>query len=519
MQTPTRTVDIAIIGAGTAGQFAFKQARKTHANVVIIDNGLWTTTCTTVGCMPSKLLVAAAHRASIAQHSAQFGVTGDIHIDGKAVMIRVQRERDYFTQVILDKVNEWGDDEAIEGIASLMGKDDTGQLLIKVTHASGEQLIAAKSLIIATGSQPVVPEEWQGLGERVLTSDTIFELPDLPKRLAVIGAGAIGLELAQAMAKLGVAVTLLNRQHKIGGISDDVINELAIDILSNHATTPNLTFELGVAIDDLAVSQDGQHLTIRYHANQADNEQSEQSEQPQQTLTVDYVLLAIGRKTYLAELGIETMGVTLDKKGSPQQLDPVTGQIADTPIFVVGDASAVRPLMHVASEQGYNAGTLAGNLAGKLAGNLASQWVEKTPEQATDNNLATSAQHPQRVPLSITFTDPNIAQIGQTLSELTALQSQKKLDFVIGKASFFTQGRSRVMGVNAGQLNVYADKATGKILGAALIAPDGEYLAHLFALAIQNNLTVEQFLAMPFYHPTIVEGVRTALYEVKNQLA
>ncbi len=495
MQTPSRTVDVAIIGAGTAGQAAFKQARKTHDNVVIINNGFWTTTCATVGCMPSKLLIAAAHRASIAKHSAAFGVTGDITIDGKTVMARVQRERNYFTQVILDEVNAWDDDKAIDGIATFVGKDEAGQILIKVTHTSDEQLIAAKSVIIATGSQPIVPKEWQGLGERVLTSDTIFELPDLPKRLAVIGAGAIGLELAQAMAKLGVAVTLLNRQRKIGGISDAVINNLAIDILGNYSTTPNLTFVLGAAIDDLALSQDGQHLTIRYHANQAD---SEQSEQPQQTLTVDYVLLAIGRKTYLAELGIENIGIVLDEKGKPLQLDPVTGQIADTAIFVVGDANTVRPLMHVASDQGYNAGRLAGQLEGHKTQNMA--------------KLA------DRVPLSITFTDPNIAQIGQTLPELTILQDQGQLTFVTGKASFFSQGRSRVMGVNAGQLNVYADKVTGKILGAALIAPDGEYIAHLFALAIQNHLTVQQFLDMPFYHPTIVEGVRTALYDVRQQL-
>lgn len=478
MQTPSRQVDVAVIGAGTAGQVAFKKVLKTHDNAVIINNGFWTTTCATVGCMPSKLLIAAAHRASCAMHSAEFGITGHIQVDGKAVMARVQRERDRFASFITQQVQQWDEHKAIDGVAKLVGKDDQGHVLIAVN----DELISAKSVIIATGSTPFVPTEWQTLGDKVLTSDSVFELTDLPKTLAVIGTGAIGLEIAQAMAKLGVNVKLFNRQAKLSNIADPALNAIAIDVLTNNLNTPSLQMLLNVKIDGLSLTDDDQ-IRVDYH----------DADSTAQCYTAERVLLAIGRKSYLAALGVDNIGVVLDDAGKPQDVDSKTGQVGNSHVYIIGDANGIMPLMHVASDQGFNAGSV-------VCGDISTELVI------------------ERVPMSITFTDPNICQVGETLTQLTAKQDKGELRFVTGQVSFTNQGRSRVMGVNAGQLHIYACQATGKILGAAMVAPDGEYLAHLLALAIDNGLTAKKMLEMPFYHPTIVEGLRTCLRDVEHQL-
>ena len=487
MQTPTCQVAITVIGAGTAGQAAFKRVLKTHDQVLVINSGIWTTTCATVGCMPSKLLIAAAERASIAQYSAEFGVTGGITIDGKAVMARVRRERDYFTQFITKEVENWDKQKTIDGVAHIVGKDEQERILIAVN----DELVATQQLIIATGSTPIVLDEWADANERILTSDSIFEQNDLPKRLAVIGTGAIGLELAQAMAKLGVEVTIFNRQAKIAGIVDETLNSVAIDVLANNPTTPNLTMHLNTQIKALYLTDDSQQITVNYQDSTGSHQ-----------YTADYVLLAIGRKTHLAKLGVEKIGIALDKRGNPINIDPTTGKIHNSPVFIIGDANGITPLMHIASDEGYN--------AGNIASNLIDNRVERLPDTGSTYIPV------NRVFMAVTFTHPNIAQVGYNLTQLNEAKANGKLDFVVGMVSFARQGRSRIMGVNAGQLHIYADKHTGKILGSAMIAPDGEYLAHILALAIEQNMTVEALLRMPFYHPTIVEGLRTALQNTKH---
>src|SRR5699024_3158644 len=173
----SRHVDVAIIGAGTAGQNAFNQASKATDNVVIINDGFWTTTCATVGCMPSKLLIAAANRAHEAKDSVAFGVHADVKIDGQQVMARVQSERNRFAGFVKQQVESWSEDKKISGRAYINKEG-----IIEVNN----ERIKADKIIIATGSTPFIPDGWtEALGGRLLTSDTIFELTDLPNSMAV----------------------------------------------------------------------------------------------------------------------------------------------------------------------------------------------------------------------------------------------------------------------------------------------------------------------------------------------
>lgn len=464
--TASRHVAVAIIGAGTAGQNAFRQAQKTTENIVIINDGFWTTTCATVGCMPSKLLIAAAERAHDAKHSEAFGITNDVHIDGKQVMKRVQNERDYFTQNIQKRVEDWDASKKIEGKAWI---NHDG--IIEVNH----EKIKADKVIIATGSSPFVPEGWSdNLKDKLLTSDSVFELTDLPKSLAVIGAGAIGLELAQAFSRLGVAVTLFNQKSQVGSLIDEAINHKAIDCFSSE-----LTLQLGSKITEVGIDPDDSAVV-----------QFDDHDGHLQSWRGDFVLVATGRRNHLKALGIENLGVKLDDKERPIDLNINTGQIGELEVYVIGDANAHLPLLHVASDEGFSAGSAV-----------------------CRNNFGAYIRAPA-IPMSIIFTAPQIANVGKSLTDI----KNANLNFVIGKVSFDNQGRSRIMGVNCGLLHIYACKETDRILGASMVAPDAEYLVHILAIAITNQLSVKQLLDAPFYHPTILEGLRTALRDIQSQM-
>ena len=470
--TITRHVDVAVIGAGTAGQNAFRQASKTTKNIVIINDGFWTTTCATIGCMPSKLLIAAANRAHEAKYSDKFGIHSDVRVDGKQVMARIQAERNHFANGVKKQVESWPDDKKISGRAHI-NKDK----LIEVN----DEVIKADKIIIATGSSPFIPNDWEEkLGDTLLTSDILFELSDLPDSLAVIGAGAIGLEIAQAMTRLGVAVTLFNQANRVGGLKDDVINQKAIECLS-----ADLEMQLDSHIKNVGTKTDTNDQLAAFieYKDQNNHDGLWQG---------DRVLVATGRRNNIKTLGVEHLGVTLDDKNRPQALDINTGQIGELPVYIVGDANTHIPLLHVASDEGFSAGS-----------------------EVCENNTNAYIR-PPATPFSIIFSEPQIMTVGKSLPDIEA---DPTLNYVIGEVSFDNQGRSRIMGVNCGLLHIYGCKDTDKILGASMVGPDAEYIGHILAVAITNELSIKGLLDTPFYHPTILEGLRTALRDVQEKMS
>lgn len=500
---PIRHVDAAVIGAGTAGHNAYRQISKATDNVVIINEGIWSTTCTTMGCMPSKLLIAAAERAHHANHSNEFGIEGEARINGQQVMQRVQKERDRFAGFALDNVENWDENNKIYGRAFF---NESG--LIEAHTATGEvQLFKADHIVIATGSNPFVPEGWKdALGETLLTSDTIFELPDLPKSMAVIGAGAIGLELAQAMNRLGVDVVMFNRTKRVGGLSDEAVNKKAIKCFSS-----DLDMRLGSSIDSVSCDKSSTpHIaTINYT----------DCEGKAQTWQGEKVLVATGRRNSLHMLGLEYVGIELDDKNKPKYLDKTTGQIKDTNIYIVGDANAYMPILHVSSNEGYLAGKeIALKVSGKADKISVSEAIAKDPDSKEDSDFLTDIT-PEKsktaaTAMTVTFSSPQIMNIGKSLKTI----KDENLPHVIGEVSFDNQGRSRIMGVNCGLLRIYACPKTSLVLGASMVGPDAEYMAHILATAVTNEVTIDGLLASPFYHPTILEGLRTALRDTVGKI-
>jgi dihydrolipoamide dehydrogenase len=455
--------DVAIIGAGSAGLSAYRAVKAAGASAILIEGGAHGTTCARVGCMPSKLLIAAADAAYHATHADAFGVhiDGAVRIDGREVMARVKRERDRFVGFVVAGVDAMPDADKLIGYARFI--DDN---LLQV----GEHTrVHAKSVVIATGSSPVMPAMYRALGDRAVINDDVFAWDDLPKRVAVIGAGVIGLELGQALARLGVRVSVLGARGRVGPLSDPDVRGYAERVFAEA-----LHFEPRAQVE--AALREGDEVRLRYVSGAGELIED----------TFDYVLVAAGRKPNVGGLGLHDTSLALDDDGSPLH-DALTLQAGTHPVFIAGDANGVLPLLHEAADEGRAAGTNAARYPHVVA-------VER------------------RAPIAIAFTDPGIAMVGARYVDL------KQGTFVTGEVSFEDQGRSRVMLRNRGLMHVYVDRASRRFVGAEWIGPDAEHIAHLLAWALQMTLTVDEMLRMPFYHPVVEEGLRTALRDAVGKL-
>ncbi|WP_270173675.1 dihydrolipoyl dehydrogenase [Diaphorobacter sp. ED-3] len=449
----SQPLDVIILGAGSAGLAALREVRKRTDHWRIVNDGPWGTTCARVGCMPSKMLIEAANAYHARRALHTFGIEGAdaLRVDLPAVLRRVRALRDDFVAGTLAATD--AGERAISGHARLLDAQRV--------EVNG-QVHTARRIIIATGSRPIVPEDWLAFGDRILTTDTLFEQPTLGPRVAVIGLGPLGVEIAQALARLGVEVMAFATGKSVAGLSDPAIND---------ALLARLKDEFIVNVGDKA------ELREVAGGIQVTNGSA--------TVVVDQVVAAMGRRPNLEHLGLDTLGVELDDKGRPP-IDPCTLQVGDLPVFIAGDADGDRPLLHEAADEGHIAGLNA---------------LAPTPRGFA-----------RRTPLAITFSQPQAAVVGQRHADLPEGQ------WVGGTVDFARQGRARVAQCNHGRLNVYAEHGSGRLLGAELCAPAGEHMAHLLALAVEQRLTVHDLLRMPFYHPVLEEGLRTALRDAASRL-
>lgn len=460
----TLRVDVAVIGAGTAGLAAYRAARARGARAAIVEAGPYGTTCARVGCMPSKLLIAAAEASHAIDAAPAFGVhvEGAKRIDGREVMGRVKRERDRFVGFVLKGVEGIPPEDRVVGRARFTGRD--------TLDVDGHTRIEAKSVVIATGSSPSVPALLKAAGDRLVVNDDVFSWDDLPASVVVFGPGVIGLELGQALARLGVRVAVLGRGGRVGPLTDPVVRDAFLAAISTELyVDPDAHVE--------RVTRVGDEVEVAYRALDGSPRVERFS----------YLLAATGRRPNIDGLGLESLGIALDATGVPVH-DTKTLRIDGTNIFIAGDAANDIPLLHEAADEGRIAGHNAADPAGTAPGH-------------------------RRAPLSAVFTDPQVAIVGSGFAKLAPGT------FEAGEVSFADQGRSRVILKNRGHLRVYADRATGRFLGAEMAGPAAEHIGHLLAWALANRMTVASMLEMPFYHPVVEEGLRTALRDLEAKLA
>ncbi len=450
------TVEVAVIGAGTAGLAAYRSSVVAGKRTVLIEGGPYGTTCARVGCMPSKLLIAAAEAAHAPARWDAFGLRleGRVRVDGAAVMARLKRERDRFVGFVLDGVEAIPERDRLRGHARFL--DD------RTLAVDGGPRVRFERVVIATGSSPAVPPFLRPLGDRLVVNDDVFDWDDLPGSVAVFGPGVIGLEVGQALHRLGVRVLMFGRLGHLAHFTDPDIRAYAVRTFGNE-------FALDVDADVRTVERVPEGARLTYRGADGGLE----------TTVVDKVIAATGRTANVGDLGLENTTLELGALGIPV-FDRATMQCGHHPVFIAGDANAELPLLHEAADEG------------RIAGHNAARFPHVEPGL-------------RRTPLAVVFSDPQLAIVGTRFADL------EPGSFVTGAVSFEDQGRSRVMLRNAGLLHVYADLVSGRLVGAEMIGPDVEHLAHLVAWAIQARFTLFQALEMPFYHPVVEEGLRTAL--------
>jgi dihydrolipoamide dehydrogenase len=454
-----RKVDVAIIGAGSAGLSARREVAKKTDNWVVIDDGILGTTCARVGCMPSKVLIQSANDFARRDKFEVQGISGadKLSIDVDKTMEHVRSLRDRFVRGVSSGMSSWMNDE------TLIRK--RAKFIDQNTLDLGDEIIWAREIIIATGSTPAIPGMLADHKKFLLTTDVLFEQKNIPKNIAVVGLGVIGIEIGQALSNLGINVLGIARREMIAGVCDPEILDYVIKKFSEQM---NLSYTGLKSVEEI----DG-----KLHIKTGDKE-----------IIADKVLVTTGRKPNLKNLNLECLDIPLDYDGVPKY-SKTTFQVEGVPnIYIPGDVNGDKPILHEASDEG------------KIAGY---------------NSVREKKIHFQtRTPLEITFCDPNIASTGLKVSEM----KEQGIDFQEGKVSFEGQGRSIVKLKEIGMLKVYGETKTGKILGAEMFGPDTEHIAHLMSWAIGMNLTVNKVLSLPFYHPVIEEGLRTALRDLREKV-
>jgi len=448
------TTDIAVIGAGTAGSTAFREITRAGRDAVWIDHGPLGTTCARVGCMPSKAVLHAAHEWSLLRELSGGSAAGS---SADALWARARATRDALAQGAAQRTRALAGERLLLGAARFTGP---GELDVQ------GQRVRARAFVVATGSRPVVPPALAALGDRLLTTDSLFELERLPRSIGIVGLGAIGLEMGLALSRLGVRVVGGDLLDSVAGIVDPAVRERALQRFGRE-----LPMWLGRAMEAQATAEG-----VRVSAG-------ERSE------TVEMVLAALGRRPNVERLELAQAGVAMDAKGRPQ-VDAATLRAGATSVFLAGDVHPERPLMHEAADEGVIAAR--GALA-LLEG--------RTP-----------AVEPRRVPLAIVFSDPDVAAVGVPFDRLPADST------VVGTAQGAGNGRSRILGATDSLVRLYAERGSGTLVGASLIATHGEHLAHLLAWAIQRRESASSLLEMPYYHPSVEEMLQSALKDIASQL-
>lgn len=462
--------DVIVIGCGTGGSKAAATAHRLGARVLAIDGadelgGL----CILRGCMPTKTLLETAHRLHEIRDARRFGIrVAPPELDFAAHMERMRHLVRRFQRAKVGGIERAGyalarghvrfvDAHTVEGTR--------GEL-------AGQRL-SARAFVLAVGSRarafplPVPP------GVRLVDSDAMFELEAPPARALVVGGGAVGLEFAQWLARIGSRVVLVSRSPLLHALDPEVGAELS------RALARELELCLPAEPTRLEPLADG---AVRVTCRRPDGQETVHE--------VDLILNATGRVPAYDGLNLAATGASFDRDA----IDLSFRLQASAPhLFVAGDATGGRELLHEANLEGEVAGRNAAHVAlGGAVGELA-RYDTGTPD------------------LEVIFTDPPVATVGATPLELRA----RGASFVEATKRFPEQGRGIVVGAEHGFVRIVAEPGGGALLGCQLIGPRADDLIHIPAAVLRLRGTVRQMYRIPWYHPTLAE----AFIEVCRELA
>jgi dihydrolipoamide dehydrogenase len=455
------TFDLVVIGAGPGGYVAAIRAAQLGMKVAVVEKReTFGGTCLNVGCIPSKALLQSSHLFEQAGHElAVHGIElGAPKLDFAQLMKRKNDVVDATTKGVAflfkkNKITPFQGTGRIETASSVAVLGEDGAV---------KETLSTRSILIASGSE-VTPLPGVTIDEKKIVSSTgALELSEVPKRLVVVGAGIIGLELGSVWRRLGSEVTVIEFLDRITpGVDDEVTKHL-----QRALTKQGLKFQLSSKVTKAEPSTDGVTLTIEPAKGGA-----------AETMEADIVLVSIGRRPYVEGLGLDKVGVKLSPDGRIE-VDPHF-QTSVPGIYAIGDAIDGPMLAHKASEDGVACvETLAGQ-KGHVNWDL--------------------------VP-SIIYTQPEVAWVGKTEEELKAAG----IAYTVGKYPFTADPRSRANAATEGFVKVLADKATDQVLGVHIIGAEAGTMIAEAAMAMEFSASAEDIGRVCHAHPTVNEAMKEA---------
>ncbi|MES0813048.1 dihydrolipoyl dehydrogenase [Roseibium sp. SCPC15] len=449
--------DLVVIGGGPGGYVAAIRAAQLGLSVACVEGrGSLGGTCLNVGCIPSKaLLTSSAKYAELSHLSAHgIGVEGT-SLDLGAMMGRKDKVVGDLTKGIAFLFKKNGV-ELVEGWASI---PEAGQ--VRVATGDGETMLAAKNILIATGSEPTPLPGIEIDETDVLSSTGALALSEVPQHLAVIGAGVIGLELGQVWSRLGAKVTVVEYLDRILPGIDGEIAKLAQRALSKRG----LKFQLGRKVTGIERGADGLTLSLERVGKDV-----------AETLEADKVLVAIGRRPVTRGLGLDSLGVKVNGRGFIDVDDAFQTSVPG--IYAIGDCVPGPMLAHKAEEDGVACVEM-------LAGEHGHVDYNTVP--------------------GVVYTDPEVASVGVTEEAL----KEAGTEYISGKFNFMANSRARSTGETDGAVKVLASPG-GKLLGAHICGAHGGDLIAELVLAMTKGATVEEVARTCHAHPAMGEAVKEA---------
>jgi dihydrolipoamide dehydrogenase len=460
--------DLVVIGGGPAGYVAAIRGAQLGMKVACVEKrDTLGGTCLNVGCIPSKALLHSSEIFEEIEHAEQHGITvGQPVLDlGKLMDRKDTIVKDLTTGIAgLFKKNKI---ERIFGHGIVMGK---GEVAVKPVDGKGEvQSLKTKNILIATGSE-VMPLPGVDIDEkRVVSSTGALDLPEIPKKLVVIGGGVIGLELGSVWRRLGSEVTVVEFLDRIIPANDGEVGKQFLKILKKQG----IDFKLGTKVTGTQTTDSGVVVTV---------EPSKGGEA--ETIDADYVLVAIGRRPYTQNLGLVESGVKLNERGRIK----VDGHFKTNVdgIYAVGDVIEGPMLAHKAEEDGVAAVEIMAGQAGHV-----------------DYNL---------VP-GVIYTAPEVASVGRTEEQL----KDAGVKYNIGKFPFMANSRSRSTGETEGFVKVLADKSTDEVLGVHIVGPKAGTMIGECVTAMEFRASAEDIARICHSHPDYSEAIKEAALGVDGR--
>lgn len=450
---------IAVIGGGPGGYVAAIKAAMLGAEVTVIEKKRVGGTCLNVGCIPTKALLASSTMLMNIKEAKDYGINieGTINPNFGAIMGR----KDKIVNQLINGIEflfEKRGINLVNGFGKLIDKNT-----IEVTKEDGSvEEVKADKIILANGSVPVVLPMFPYDKKRVITSDEVLGLEELPKSILIVGGGVIGCEIGQFLRVLGTEVTIVQRGDQILPFEDkDVAKQL-----QRQFKKDKIKVLTDSGVEKCEVVEDGVISTLSNGKE----------------IKTQYVLMAIGRKPNIENSGIEDIGIEVNRGKVVVDKNLQTNIEG---IYAIGDLIDTPFLAHVASKEGIVA---VENAFGK----------EKTVDYTA-------------VPRCV-YTEPELAAVGKTERQLEA----EGIEYNVGKFEFRGLGKAQAMGHFQGFIKVLADK-DDVIVGASIVGPHATDLLTELSLAVHLRLTVEQVGDVIHAHPTLSEGLMEALHDVHGK--